>query len=392
MPNMHPCQQANKMKAIIIALIVCSTLFSCKKDTAQSGSEDNAENWEIVQNFPQDKTYEINSLAGNNNEIFFASSGHRITNNSSNFNNQFQGSFFYKLSSGWMVNQINNIAPVIIKEWNGVLYGIREKRVIRTTIPVVDWEHTYYLFKWENGNYTNLDTLEYTNPNLINKASLGTFSLWVNQNKLHLVSNTNSVLIWEVVNNQLVKKAEELSVQPNSLVATDNTDISFTRVRQLIISPTRTRYVITGFYYNGSAFSEGKTYEFIVEEDTGFSNKEASAYMAVKGNVWGIGFQGNKLKNLDNNAVLSGLSSGKIFRPSPIVSSNGKIYIMLGEEKAPESCAGLAVFDGVNFKQMGFKLPPMLDPCSILSAATEYNGKTYLLLLNRGQYVIVKSK
>ena len=114
--------------------------------------------------------------------------------------------------------------------------------------------------------------------------------------------------------------------------------------------------------------------------------------MAVKGNVWGIGFQGNKLKNLDNNAVLSGLSSGKIFRPSPIVSSNGKIYIMLGEEKAPESCAGLAVFDGVNFKQMGFKLPPLLDPCSILSAATEYNGKTYLLLLNRGQYVIVKSK
>ena len=207
-------------------------------------------------------------------------------------------------------------------------------------------ENTRIIFlNGENGNYTNLDTLEYTNPNLINKASLGTFSLWVNQNKLHLVSNTNSVLIWEVVNNQLVKKAEELSVQPNSLVATDNTDISFTRVRQLIISPTRTRYVITGFYYNGSAFSEGKTYEFIVEEDTGFSNKEASAYMAVKGNVWGIGFQGNKLKNLDNNAVLSGLSSGKIFRPSPIVSSNGKIYIMLGEEKAPESCAGLAVCD-----------------------------------------------
>ena len=237
-----------------------------------------------------------------------------------------------------------------------------------------------------------MDTLEYTNANLINKASLGTLSLWVNQNKLHMVSIATNVAIWEVVNNHLVKKSEELPVQPTSLVATDNNDISFTQVRQLIISPTRTRYIITGFYYNGAAFSQGKTYDFIVEDDTGFSNKEASVYMAVKGNLWGIGFQGNKLKNLDNNAVLSGLSTGRIFRSSPIVTNNGKLYIMLGTEKAPESCAGLAVFDGANIREMEFKLPPVLDPCSILSAATEYNGKTYLLLLNRGQYVIVKNK
>lgn len=372
--------------------VIFAQLVSCKKDTSKSDTENSAENWEIVQNFPQDKTFEINSLAGHNSEIVYATSGHRVTNNSSTFNNQFQGSFFYKQASGWMVNQVNNIAPVVIKEWNGALYGIREKRTIRTTIPVVDWEHTYYLFKWENGNYTNLDTLEFTDYNLINKASLGNVSLWVNQNKLHLVSITTNVSIWEIVNNQLVKKTEELSVQPTSLVATDNNDISFTQVRQLIISPTRTRYIITGFYYNGAAFSQGKTYDFIVEDDTGFSNKEASVYMAVKGNLWGIGFQGNKLKNLDNNAILSSLSAGKIFRSSPIVSSNGKVYIMLGEEKAHESCAGLAVFDGTSIKQMGFKLPPVLDPCSILSAATEYNGKTYLLLLNRGQYVIVKSK
>ena len=392
MSNLFLNLKGNRLIIMAVMAVICAQLVSCKKDTSKSDAENSVENWEIVQNFPQDKTFEINSLAGHNSEIVYATSGHRVTNNSSTFNNQFQGSFYFKQASGWMVNQVNNIAPVIIKEWNGALYGIREKRTILTTLPVVDWEHTYILFKWENGNYINLDTLEYTNANLINKASLGTLSLWVNQNKLHMVSIATNVAIWEVVNNQLVKKSEELPVQPTSLVATDNNDISFTQVRQLIISPTRTRYIITGYYYNGAAFTQGKTYEFIVEEDTGFSNKEASVYRAVKGNVWGIGFQGNKLKNLDNNAVLSGLSTGRIFRSSPIVTNNGKLYIMLGTEKAPESCAGLAVFDGANIREMEFKLPPVLDPCSILSAATEYNGKTYLLLLNRGQYVIVKNK
>lgn len=382
-------------RKLIVGLITCSCflLLSCKKSASQSDNSENTENWEIVQNFPQDKTYEINSLAGFNNEIYLATSGHRVTNNSSNFNNQFQGSFFYKQpTTGWMVNQVNNIAPIAIKEWNGALYGIREKRTVRTTIPIVTWEHTYYFFKWENGNYVNLDTLEYTNNNLISKASLGDLTLWGNQNKLHIVSSTTSVAIWEVVNNQLVKMAAELPVQPTHIVATNNSDLSFTSVRQLIISPTRTRYIVQGFYFNGVTFSEGKIYDFIVEEDTGFSNKEASAYMSVKGNLWGIGFQGNKLKNLDNNTVIAGLTSGKIFRPSPLVANNGKIYIMLGEEKSTEACAGLAVFDGSSVKQMGFKLPSVLDPCSVLTAATEYNGKIYLLLLNRGQFVIVKNK
>ena len=75
-----------------------------------------------------------------------------------------------------------------------------------------------------------------------------------------------------------------------------------------------------------------------------------------------------------------------------MVANNGKIYIMLGEEKSTEACAGLAVFDGSSVKQIEFKLPTVLDPCSVLTAATEYNGKIYLLLLNRGQFVIVKNK
>lgn len=87
----------------VIMAVICGQLVSCKKDTSKSDAGDSAENWEIVQNFPQDKTFEINSLAGYNNEIVFATSGHRVTNNSSTFNNQFQGEFFIlnKLRDGW---------------------------------------------------------------------------------------------------------------------------------------------------------------------------------------------------------------------------------------------------------------------------------------------------
>jgi hypothetical protein len=302
---------------------------------------------------------------------------------------------FFEKADDWYMNQLPNEAVIALKEFSGDLYGIREKRVAWRTQPLVQYHHSYILFKWENSNYKDLDTLEHRNANQIEKSSLGEVLLWKFNNKLQFIASSNgtSTKVWEIVNDEFVEKPEETSVaMANEAVATDEKEVAYAYVGQQIINSQRTRYVVRGYYYNGSGFSSGNTYEFIVEDDTGFSNKDAVAYIAINGGIWGIGNERNKMKNYDNGLIVSGVSAGKVLRGDRIVRNNGKVYLMIGEEKEISACAGLAIFDGTQIKEMPFVLPGVLDPCSKLIDATEHQGKVYLLLENRGQYVVVKNK
>jgi len=295
------------------------------------------------------------------------------------------------------MNTLPDQAVIALKEFNGELYGIREERTVYRTNPVVEFQHSYTLFKWENNNYTDLDVLEYTNLHYQEKAMLRDPDLWVNNNRLYLVARTSqsALRIWEVNgSNKLVVAHSEISPVAGERLITDSKEISFTTV-QTIVQGYITRYYVTGRYFsNNGTLIQGKTYEFYTEELVGggvYKSTKDVAYQAINGSLFGMGFEGNKVKNHDSGKIIANISAGKVFRGDIMVRNNGKLYMMLGDEKQVSACKGLAIFDGTSWKEMPFILPEPLDPCSRLIDATEYNGKIYLLLNNRRQYVVVES-
>ncbi len=374
-------------------------LASCNKDDDQAGSDIHAANWKIVKNFPEDKSYVEAKIAVYKGDVYVTTYGHAgiKAGSAGSLSNTFSGTFFFLNGNEWYMNTLPDQAVIALKEFNGELYGIREERTVYRTNPVVEFQHSYTLFKWENNNYTDLDVLEYTNLHYQEKAMLRDPDLWVNNNRLYLVARTSqsALRIWEVNgSNKLVVAHSEISPVAGERLITDSKEISFTTV-QTIVQGYITRYYVTGRYFsNNGTLIQGKTYEFYTEELVGggvYKSTKDVAYQAINGSLFGMGFEGNKVKNHDSGKIIANISAGKVFRGDIMVRNNGKLYMMLGDEKQVSACKGLAIFDGTSWKEMPFILPEPLDPCSRLIDATEYNGKIYLLLNNRRQYVVVES-
>ena len=239
--------------------------------------------------------------------------------------------------------------------------------------------------------------LEYTNLNHIEKSLLEEPDLWINNNRLYFVATTNgsTTKLWELnSNNKLEAILGEIFPLPVPRQLTDNKEIAHTSVHT-VIQGYITRYYVKGHYFgNNGVLTIGNTHEFYTEQlanGTIYKNNKDVNWHAMNGNLFGMGFEDNKVKNHDHGQIITNISAGKVFRGDIMVRNKGKLYMMLGELQNPSACKGLAIFDGTILKEMPFYLPEPLDPCSRLIDATEYNGKVYLLLNNRNQYAIVES-
>ncbi len=391
------------LKSIVSLAIASIFIAGCEKNTTSADQDVATPNWEIVQNFPQDQSYDIAKLAVYKGEAFVYTYGRSLSGQSGALSDEFTGSFFVKKSDGhYYRNYIQHEAVIALKEFDGSLYGIREKRTIFRTVPVLSYQHSYTLFKWENDNYVDMDVLEYTDLHHQAKSSLGTLLFWVNNNKLHVIGWDNSPLLWELNStNKLAKVGatgylyyEPLGTRP---LLTDNKEISFTNEYEFAESSSITRRRVHGNYYSSSGtVTKGQVHEFYIQylADGSVYNStvDAAFYQAIDGHLWGLGFEGNKAKNYDTETIIGGISDDKTIRTAIQIPNNGKCYMMLANEKQGTDCAGLAIFDGKALREIPFVLPEPLDPCSKLIDATEYQGKVYMLLLNRGQYVVVKQK
>ncbi len=381
------------MKQSLALIVVAALIFTACKKKNKTDDEPQTPNWEIIQNFHQDDSYVGAKIAVLNGEVFFSTFGQMgiKPGSSGSLDNHLRGTFFYKIGADWYKYATTDEAIITYKVFNGALYGIRHLAPIKSTQPVLQHNNSYVLFRWENNNFKDIDTLEFTNANHIEKSNIGDITLWINNGKLHLVAATAHIArVWELNGNKLVQKTEELPLSYSHAIAVDNKEVAITQVIQNTSGQDRTEFRVRGHYYNGNSFSTGPEYTFI--QDIGYNGKDASNYAAINSNIWGIGFEKYKIKNYDNNQLVSSASTNKILRGDILIGNNGKYYIMMGNEKNPGGCAGLAIFDGNAIKEVPFVLPEPLDPCSRLIDATEENGVLYLLLMNRFQYVIVKSK
>ncbi len=389
------------MNKFLIGVMAGIVLFgSCSKDDDKTDNNNHTPNWKIVKNFPEDKSYETAKIAVYNGKPYLTTYGHRgITAGSEgSFSNEFRGTFFFLNGNAWYMNVLPDQAITALKEFKGSLYGIREQRTVSRISPLLEHRYSYTLFKWENNNYTDLDVLEYTDLNHQEKSMLRSPDLWINNNKLHFVAGTtlNTLKIWEVnSDNKLIVAHNEISpMPPSDLLITDNKEIAHTSIHT-VTEGYITRYYVKGHYFsNIGTLTMGNTYEFYTEllanGNVYKSNKDVN-WQAVKGNLFGMGFEGKKVKNYDNGQIIANIPAGKVFRGDIMVRNNGKLYMMLGDEKEVADCKGLAIFDGTTLREIPFNLPEPLAPCSRLIDATEYNGKVYLLLNNRRQYVVVES-
>lgn len=389
------------MRKFLLRIIAVIVLFtSCRKADKETDNNNHTPNWKIVKNFPEDKSYETAKIAVHKGEVYVTTYGHRGIGAGSegSLSNAFSGAFFFLNGNDWYMNILPDQAVIALKVFNGSLYGIREKRTVFRTSPVLQYQHSYTLFKWENNNYTDLDVLEYTDLNHQEKSMLRNPDLWINNNKLHLIAGTtlSTLKIWEVnSNNKLVVARNEISpMPPSDLLITDNNEIAHTSVHT-VTEGYITRYYVKGHYFNNNGtLTIGNTHEFYTEllanGSVYKSNKDVN-WQALKGNLFGMGFEDNKVKNHDNGQVIASISSGKVFRGDIMLRNNGKLYMMLGDENENSACKGLAIFDGTTLREIPFNLPEPLVACSRLIDATEHNGKVYLLLNNSRQYVVVES-
>ncbi len=362
-------------------------LLSCIKETKDPAPVSSDPNWEIIQNFPQGESYEFAKLTVFDGRPFVSTFGHYgITPGSSGMLDKFKGSFFYLLPDGWRIYRSTNEAIVDLKVFNNELYGITERKIPFMSGAVQSYHHTYFLFKWVNNDFVNQDTLEFTNKNMITKSSLSATILWENAGKLYMIAeNSGTAYGWELSSGQFTDQKEITNINYNSYWAKDNQGIAFTDYRQLNDEFQRTD-IVKGYYYNGGNVVTGKTHTFTKRHDGTFSNAY-DFYAAANGSLYG--YVDSLLNNIDTETKVEILTPGLIFNSSNIKICNGKLYSVVVNRK--QACEALGIYDGQTYSQMAFRLPKILDACSKLVDVVEAEGRTYMLLLNRGQYVVVKS-
>ncbi len=370
---------------LLTLLCLLMAVLSCEKDGAIT-DEVKAANWEIVRNFPQDQSYTTAGLAIHDGQVFVTTSGHSGIAPGSGANlHEFRGSFFYHASGSWYLYRSSNEAIIHLKPFKGALYGITERK-----IPFQSgYRHTYYLFKWEKDNFKNLDTLTYTNNNLIQQAPLSQSVLWGFNDKIYWITSASSglVKIWTIENDRLRAHPSEYPLHYTNFIATDHKHVAFVTLLQLD-SQTRSTHTVTASYFDGTSVNKGKTHTFFSEEGNPASNLW-DYYFAAGNHLYGI--RPKEIRNLDQDRAVVSLPSDRQFNSGQgyTLLSNGKTYNVISDLRG--TCRELGIFDGQTYRRLDFQLPGLLDPCSKLVDAAEAGGAIYLLLLNRGQYVTVKS-
>src|SRR5690606_27817635 len=116
-----------------------------------------------------------------------------------------------------------------------------------------------------------------------------------------------------------------------------------------------TRYRITGHYFTNGNLTKGDTHEFYTEylvNGNIYKNTRDITYQALNGSLFGFGFENNKIKNHDNGQITGTISAGNVFRGDIMIRKNGKLYMILGDEKESAACKGLVVFDGTTLKEL----------------------------------------
>lgn len=376
-------------RAAVMSFVIL-VFFSCKKADSP-GDKTEAVNWDIYSNYPQDKSYSGAQIAAFNGKVFFSSFGQNgIQPGSSGFLHDLKGSFFYPIGADKYVYSSSNEAITNLKVFNNELYGITERMIPFMNGAVKSYKHSYFLFKWVNDNFQNLDTLEYTNLHHQENAPLANTILWEFGGKLHLVAGTaGATKIWAVTNNQLVEQTTTESYGTGPYLAIDNEGFSFTSYRQTISTQTYLEEEVRTNYFDGTSLTRGPIHVFFEEDGNPASNKHLF-YSAIKSDLYG--YKNNQLRNFDQDKTVAELTDDKRFRTEGgyIIGKSGKLYSIIHDMES--QCRELGIYDGKNFRRLQYQLPEILDPCSKLMDAVENNGTIYLLLLNRGQYVVVYNK
>lgn len=372
----------------VSTIIICT--ISCKKEDP-SGTKLEAANWEIYSNYPQDKSYSVAKMAILDDKVFLSTYGNfGIQPGSGGSLQDLKGSFFYSIGANNYVYSSSNEAIINLKIFKNELYGITERMIPFMNGAVKSHKHTYFLFKWKNDNFQNLDTLEYTDLHYQDNSPLTNNILWEHNGKLHMLAKTATELkVWTMIEDQLVEQPTSENISVSQYLAIDNEGISFTSYRQTKSTQTYIEEEVWGNYFNGTTFTKGNVHVFFEEDGNPASNRHLF-YSTVKGELYG--FKNNRFQNFDQGKLVVELPEDRKFRTEGgyIISKNGKIYSVIGDQQL--KCLELGIYDGQNLRRLNYKLPDILDPCSKLIDAIENNGKFYLLLLNRGQYVIVYNK
>ncbi|RZK49569.1 MAG: hypothetical protein EOO99_06140 [Pedobacter sp.] len=383
-----------------IGFVFMLLLIACKKGETDEGLAPDGEkpsaiqaNWEVIRSFAREDSYTKVALAQFQGQAFISTYGYSGIGPGSggSLSDNLRGTYFYKIGADWYRYATTDEAVIQFKVFNNELYGIRLKQTISSRVPVIAYNHEYTLFKWVNNNFSDIAKFSLKPAGQMNGLSLGDLKFWVNQQRLHIVSATNSsILIWQLNGNQLQQIPLEQNFSAKYILPIDNKEVAFTMVTDKIVNPERTETTVQGLYYNGSAFRQGNRQVFIVDGPT--STKDAFNYIAANGQLWGLGYQNRNLKNYDNGQITFGTASGNKISGTLMIPKEGKLYTMVEKETVMGSCEAIALWDGQTYQEIKYVLPSTIDKCSIIQDISVDNAQTYSLVLTNFSYVLLKAK
>ncbi len=389
-----------KWSAIGLSLVLLLSLLSCKKSGEGSdldidgGQETIAQaNWEVVRSFDRADSYNGVMVAQFKGQPFVSTFGQRgiAPGSEGSLSDELQSTFYYKIGDVWYIYRAKNEAIIQLKEFNNELYGIRLKQTIASRVPVISYQYEYTLFKWVNNNFSDIDKISHTQPGSIGSSSLDGINFWINQQKLHLVASvSNTIMMWQLQQNKLEKLSLANNFFSGYAVPVDNKEITFTMVSDQVINADRTETTVQGMYYNGTNFRQGNKQLFIVDGPT--STKDAFNYIALNGQLWGLGFQNRNIKSYDSGQIINGAASGQKLSGTLMLPKDGKLYTMVENDKVMGSCEAIAVFDGQSYREIKYKLPAAVDPCARVRDISEDNTSRYTLVLSNFTYYLLKAK
>lgn len=382
-----------KFLNLLFFILVGISLHSCSKvvskdDDSNSGS--GSPNWEIIRNFDEKKSYTSVEFTVHNNKLFFSTYGHNgITPGSEGSLHDLLGSYFYLYNDQWMLYQTTNFAIVQMKVFNNKLYGIREYREPYYAGALKTYRHKYIFYKWEHDNFTDLDSISVINNEQI---ELHKPEFWVHNNKLHLITTLNSTTLklFDLSNEKLELLSLEFSMSATNRNLVDGGLVSYTLTNTYPVTETLFETEVLGYWFNGSNLQKGNKYLFQEYLDMPERSNNYQYYITIKGTLYG--FKGNEIFNIDDNKkVVASMPTDQQFNTSTgyFVSKRGKV-LNIGMDKQGNA-KNLYLFDGNKLEKFDYRLPEILDPNSKVMDFIEIDNTIYLVLMNRFQYVIVKS-
>lgn len=364
-------------RALVLFLSFTVFIVSCKKDTGKQ-DEGSGGRFQLMERIPGElKLYDRAKLLIHQNKPFVSAS-------SFEFGNQYSA-FFFPLKDGWRRYQEPNQEFVLLKKFNGTIYGIMEYKEPYQQGALTNYRYSYFLYKWIGEAFENIARLDFTDHNSQPFSLLQNPSWFELNGKLNFVAQqTNGTSFsWDLSTDAFTDKREIGYTNLSHNVSVSTGSVAFTSYGQL--NDVFDRFdVVRGYYYNGQTLEAGKQYTFKETRDGSFD--DTYGYYAAIGSKL-VGFKANLLRNIDADQTITELPDGLSFSPSKILPANGKLYAILG--KGDAICTALGIYDGSRFQQRPFTLPADLDPCARLLDVIEEDSKLFLLLLSNRQLVVV---